>query len=65
MSYKFNVCSEKTDYFLCSFYDVMIIMKIPCAQCSERYELSTSVEYLIKMGMIPFERPFYCEECRR
>lgn len=44
-------------------YDDIIFMKISCIKCHQRYELASSLEYLLKMGMIPFDRPLLCEEC--
>ncbi|WP_297471588.1 hypothetical protein [Nitrosopumilus sp.] len=39
-------------------------MKIPCSNCHEHYELATSVEYLMKMGLVPYDKSLHCEECR-
>lgn len=40
-------------------------MKVSCSQCHEIYELPTSIEYLLKMGLIPFDKPLYCTACRK
>ncbi|CAD6513279.1 hypothetical protein NMT12_190019 [metagenome] len=40
-------------------------MRILCSKCSERYELAVRDEYLIKMGLIPYYKPLYCEDCQK
>lgn len=45
-------------------YDVITLLKISCSKCHNRYELASSLEYLMKMGLVPYDRSLYCEECR-
>ncbi|MGY5150589.1 MAG: hypothetical protein ACW9W3_11075 [Candidatus Nitrosopumilus sp. bin_68KS] len=39
-------------------------MKISCSKCHQRYELASALEYLLQMGLIPFDKPLYCGVCR-
>ncbi|AJW71538.1 hypothetical protein NADRNF5_1860 [Nitrosopumilus adriaticus] len=39
-------------------------MMAVCTKCREKYEVSSSMEYLIKMGMVPESQRFCCEWCR-
>ncbi len=39
-------------------------MEIPCSNCSECYEISKTVEYLIKLELTPIDKKFVCDGCR-
>lgn len=56
-----DVRYKNTDYF---FSNIVKIMQIPCSQCSQRYDIPVHEEYLIKMGLIPFDSPLFCEDCK-
>jgi len=40
------------------------MMKAVCTTCKEKYEISPTMEYLVKMGMVPENQKFYCDWCR-
>ncbi|MGY5149941.1 MAG: hypothetical protein ACW9W3_07740 [Candidatus Nitrosopumilus sp. bin_68KS] len=39
-------------------------MMATCTKCNEKYEVSSAMEYLVKMGMVPESQKFCCEWCR-
>ncbi|CAD6513361.1 hypothetical protein NMT12_190032 [metagenome] len=43
---------------------IIFSMKVPCTNCTEHYELSQTVEYLVKMGLISYQKQLICDRCR-
>jgi len=37
---------------------------IHCSACARRFEVSVREEYLIKMGLIRYDSPIYCGNCK-
>ena len=43
--------------------NIDILLKMRCSQCGIDFELSASVEYLVKIGLTPNE-PALCPKCQ-
>lgn len=63
--------SDGTYYFLCPIMIVIpyekernVLMMAVCVKCKEKYEISSAMEYLLKMGLVPESQRFCCEWCR-